>query len=188
MVTQRTLRDKSHNRKEGNKEVKIDWRRVAITSMFGFAFVGPVGHYWYEYLDRAMRRLKLQPKSLKFVTAKVVTDGLIFGPLDLLIFFSYIGFASGRSVEQVKEDVKRDFLPALIVGGTVWPAVQVANFRYVPVRYQLLYVNFFCLLDSSFLSWIEQQGDAPWKQWFSSFHNLERSQEPELISQSNEKM
>lgn len=135
-----------------------------------------------------MRRLKLQPKSLKFVTAKVVTDGLIFGPLDLLIFFSYIGFASGRSVEQVKEDVKRDFLPALIVGGTVWPAVQVANFRYVPVRYQLLYVNFFCLLDSSFLSWIEQQGDAPWKQWFSSFHNLERSQEPELISQSNEKM
>ncbi|KAG6518189.1 protein Mpv17-like [Zingiber officinale] len=188
VVTQRTLRDKSHNNKEENKEVKIDWRRVAITSMFGFAFVGPVGHYWYEYLDRSMRRLQLQPKSLKFVTAKVAADGLIFGPLDLLIFFSYIGFGSGRSIEQVKEDVKRDFLPALIVGGTIWPAVQVANFRYVPVRYQLLYVNFFCLLDSSFLSWIEQQGDAPWKQWFSSFHNLERPQEPKLISQSNEKM
>lgn len=110
---------------------------------------------------------------MKFVTTKVAADGLIFGPLDLLIFFSYMGLASGRSVNQVKEDVKRDFLPALIVGGTVWPIVQVANFRFVPVRYQLLYVNLFCLLDSSFLSWIEQQGDAPWKQWFASFRSLE---------------
>ncbi|XP_010915813.1 uncharacterized protein [Elaeis guineensis] len=158
-----------------DKEFKINWKRVAITSMFGFAFVGPVGHYWYEYLDHYIRvRLQLQPKSLKFVAAKVAADGLLFGPLDLLIFFSYMGFASGRSVEQVKEDVKRDFLPALIVGGGVWPFVQVANFRFVPVRYQLLYVNFFCLLDSCFLSWIEQQGDAPWKQWFSSIGTLEK--------------
>nr|XP_009413818.1 PREDICTED: protein Mpv17 [Musa acuminata subsp. malaccensis] len=173
-VTQRTLRHQSQDRKEENKEINIDWRRVATTSMFGFAFVGPVGHYWYEYLDRIIRvRLQLQPKSMKFVTTKVVADGLIFGPLDLLIFFSYMGLASGRSISQVKEDVKRDFLPALIVGGTVWPIVQVANFRFVPVRYQLLYVNLFCLLDSSFLSWIEQQGDAPWKQWFTSFRSLE---------------
>ncbi|CAL9132997.1 unnamed protein product [Musa textilis] len=174
VVTQRTLWHQSQDKKEENKEINIDWRRVATTSMFGFAFVGPIGHYWYEYLDRIIQvRLQLQPKSMKFVTSKVAADGLIFGPLDLLIFFSYMGLASGRSISQVKEDVKRDFLPALIVGGTVWPIVQVANFRFVPVRYQLLYVNLFCLLDSSFLSWIEQQGDAPWKQWFTSVRSLE---------------
>nr|CAD1843361.1 unnamed protein product [Ananas comosus var. bracteatus] len=158
-----------------DKEFKINWKRVGITSMFGFAFVGPVGHFWYEYLDRVIRyRFHLQPKSVKFVAAKLTADGLLFGPWDLLIFFSYMGFASGRSVEQVKEDVKRDFVPALILGGGVWPIVQIANFRFVPVRYQLLYVNFFCLLDSAFLSWIEQQGDASWKQWFSSFRALEK--------------
>jgi len=69
----------------------------------------------------------------------------------------------------VKEDVKRDIIPALVLGGAIWPAVQIANFRFIPVRYQLLYVNLFCLLDSCFLSWIEQQGDAAWKQWFTSF-------------------
>ncbi|OAY78056.1 Protein Mpv17 [Ananas comosus] len=145
-----------------DKEFKINWKRVGITSM-------------YEYLDRVIRyRFHLQPKSVKFVAAKLTADGLLFGPWDLLIFFSYMGFASGRSVEQVKEDVKRDFVPALILGGGVWPIVQIANFRFVPVRYQLLYVNFFCLLDSAFLSWIEQQGDASWKQWFSSFRALEK--------------
>lgn len=142
------------------------------SSSFGFAFVGPVGHYWYEYLDRFIRR-RFQPNTFKFVASKVAADGFLFGPLDLLLFFSYVGLGQGRSVEQVKEDVKRDFIPALVLGGMIWPAVQIANFRFIPVRYQLLYVNLFCLLDSCFLSWIEQQGDASWKQWFTSFHKIE---------------
>lgn len=110
----------------------------------------------------------MQPKSFRFVATKVAIDGVIFGPLDLLVFFTYMGFTNGKSVPQIKEDVKRDFLPALILEGGIWPILQVANFRYIPVRYQLLYVNFFCLVDSCFLSWVEQQQDAPWKQWLKS--------------------
>ncbi|XP_047943738.1 PXMP2/4 family protein 2-like [Salvia hispanica] len=151
------------------KELKINWRRVATTTVFGLGFVGPVGHYWYEGLDRIIRvRLKLQPNSFRFVASKVAADGIIFGPVDLLVFFTYMGFSSGKNAAQVKEDVKRDFLPALVLEGAIWPAVQVVNFRFVPVRNQLLYVNLFCLLDSCFLSWIEQQQDAPWKRWLKS--------------------
>ncbi|CAN1215140.1 Protein SYM1 [Linum perenne] len=124
----------------------------------------------YENLDKLIKfRLKLVPKSVRFVAAKVAADSIIFGPLDLLLFFSYMGFSTGKNAAQVKEDVKRDFLPSLMLEGGIWPIVQVANFRYVPVQYQLLYVNLFCLLDSAFLSWVEQQKDAPWKQWFRSF-------------------
>ncbi|GAU21102.1 hypothetical protein TSUD_10180 [Trifolium subterraneum] len=155
---------------DDNKEFKINWKRVSTTSLFGLAFVGPVGHYWYEGLDRFIRyRLLLKPNSFRFVAAKVGADGFLFGPLDLLVFFTYMGFSTGKSIPQIKEDVKRDFLPAFILEGGIWPVVQVANFRYVPVRYQLLYVNFFCLLDSCFLSWVEQQQDAPWKEWVKSF-------------------
>ncbi|PUZ58794.1 hypothetical protein GQ55_5G536700 [Panicum hallii var. hallii] len=100
--------------KDKDKEFKVDWRRVGITSSFGFAFVGPVGHYWYEYLDRFIRR-RFQPNTFKFVASKVAADGFLFGPLDLLLFFSYVGVGQGRSVEQVKEDVKRDFIPALVL-------------------------------------------------------------------------
>ncbi|KAL5975911.1 hypothetical protein ACLOJK_020239 [Asimina triloba] len=128
----------------------------------------------YEGLDKVIRlRFQLQPKSLKFVSAKVASDALIFGPFDLLAFFTYMGLSAGKNVTQLKEDVKRDFVPAFVLGGAVWPLFQIANFRFVPVRYQLLYVNIFCLLDSAFLSWLEQQEDAPWKQWFTSFLALE---------------
>ncbi|KZV28012.1 hypothetical protein F511_35240 [Dorcoceras hygrometricum] len=161
-----------------NRELKINWKRVATTSLFGLGFVGPVGHFWYEGLDRFIRlRLQLRPNSFRFVGTKVAVDGIIFGPLDLLVFFTYMGFSTGKSATQVKEDVKRDFLPALILEGGIWPVVQVANFRFIPVRYQLLYVNFFCLLDSCFLSWIEQQEDAPWKQWFRSFLPLKEGKQ-----------
>lgn len=130
----------------------------------------------YEGLDRFIRqRLLLQPGSVRFVASKVAMDGLIFGPFELFVFFSHMGFSTGKSVDQVKEDLKRDFLPALFVESGAWPFVQVVNFRYVPVRYQLLYVNVFCLLDSIFLSWLEQQKDASWKQWFSSSPSKEQS-------------
>ncbi|MCL7048463.1 hypothetical protein MKW94_015001 [Papaver nudicaule] len=146
--------------------------------MFGLAFVGPVGHFWYQGLDRFIKQgLKMPPKSVRFVATKVAVDGIIFGPLDLFVFFTYMGFSTGKSVEQVKEDVKRDFLPALVLEGGVWPLLQVANFRFVPLQYQLLYVNTFCLIDSAFLSWIDQQEDAAWKKWFKSLLTFEKKEQ-----------
>ncbi|KAH9604968.1 hypothetical protein KSS87_001785 [Heliosperma pusillum] len=162
---------------EKDKELKINWKRVAATSFFGFAFVGPVGHFWYEGLDRVLKsRLKMKQNSFRFVGTKVALDGIIFGPLDLLVFFTYMGFANGKAVPQIKEDVKRDFLPALALEGGIWPILQVANFRYIPVRYQLLYVNFFCLLDSCFLSWVDQQEDAAWKKWFMQLFKQQKGE------------
>ncbi|KAF6147285.1 hypothetical protein GIB67_009768 [Kingdonia uniflora] len=133
-ITRSTM--KKHHKKLNDEEVfKINWKRVAITSMFGVGFVGPVGHFWYEYLDRFMKvQLQLPPKSMRFVAAKVALDGVIFGPLDLCLFFTYMGLTSGKSIPQVKEDLKRDFLPALVLEGGVWPIVQIANFRFIPVR------------------------------------------------------
>ncbi|KAJ0807677.1 hypothetical protein HanOQP8_Chr00c008g0684831 [Helianthus annuus] len=166
-VTRVTATKKNY---EDECDLRINWRRVVTTSIFGMAFVGPIGHFWYEGLDRFLIfRLQYPPKSMRFVATKVALDEIIFGPMDLLVFFTYMGFALGKSVTQVKEELKRDFLPALIVESGTWPIVQVINFRFVPVRYQLLYVNLFCFLDSCFLSWLEQQQDASWKQWFRSF-------------------
>ncbi|XP_027068119.1 protein Mpv17 isoform X2 [Coffea eugenioides] len=176
-ITHSTAKNRPLHLSDADKEFKVNWKRVAITSMFGFGFVGPVGHFWYEYLDRFIRfRLKMQPKSVRFVATKVAMDGIIFGPFDLVVFFSYMGFSAGKSASQVKEDLKRDFIPALVLEGGAWPFMQVINFRYVPVRYQLLYVNAFCLLDSAFLSWLEQQEDASWKQWFTSFTTLKKEE------------
>ncbi|RZC13903.1 PXMP2/4 family protein 4, partial [Glycine soja] len=156
---------------DSDAKFTINWNRLAVTSMFGFGFVGSVGHFWYEGLDKFIRfKLQLMPKSVRSVGTKVAMDGIIFGPLHLFVFFTYMGLCAGKNLPQVKEDLKRNYVPALILEGGVWPVVQVFNFWYVPVKYQLLYVNFY-LLDRAFLSWLEQQKDAPWKKLFASFHS-----------------
>nr|GMD86660.1 PXMP2/4 family protein 2 isoform X2 [Ipomoea batatas] len=145
-----------------NKELTMDRKRVGITCMYGIGFFGPLGHFWYKGLDQFIKlRFRLQPNSLQFLATKVAVDILVFGPLNLLLFFTYMGFSMGKSASQVKETIKRDFLPALALEGSVWPLAQAVNFRYVPVQYQLLYVNVFSLLDSAFLSWLEQQQKDP---------------------------
>ncbi|XP_039041401.1 PXMP2/4 family protein 2-like [Hibiscus syriacus] len=115
--------------KDEDEEFKVNWKRVAVTSTFGFGFVGSLGHFWYEALDKFMKmRLQLRLKSARLVGAKVAMDGLIFGLFDLFVFFTHMGFSTGKSVLEVKEDLKRDFLPALILEGGIWPIVQVTNF------------------------------------------------------------
>lgn len=161
--------EENNNKKKAKEEEATDWKRVALASSFGVGFVGPVGHLWYEGLERfVIHGLKLRPNSLRFIATKVACDCLLFGPIHLLAFFTYMGLMSGRPWEEVKHDVERDFIPTYMTEGLGWGFVQVANFRLVPVRHQLLFVNVFCLIDSAFLSWVKHQDDAPWKKYLTS--------------------
>eukprot|EP00897_Mesotaenium_endlicherianum_P002356 jgi/Mesen1/2148/ME000152S01233 len=137
----------------------LDWRRVVTTAGFGAAFG----------LDHVVaQRLLLRPNSVRFLAAKVLADTLLFGPVHLLAWFTYSGLAGGKSLATVRRDVARDFLPAFVTEGALWPSVQLVNFRFVPVRHQLLLVNIMCVADSAFLSWFNTQQDAAWKAWLNS--------------------
>jgi protein Mpv17 len=165
----RGVADAPHEETKKVAEESTDWKRVALASSFGVGFVGPVGHLWYEGLERlVIHGLKLRTNSVPFVATKVACDCVIFGPIHLLAFFTYMGLMSGRPWEIVKRDVERDFIPTYMTEGLGWAVVQVANFRLVPVRHQLLFVNVFCLIDSAFLSWVKHQDDAPWKKYLTS--------------------
>ncbi|KAI3884252.1 hypothetical protein MKW92_013341 [Papaver armeniacum] len=104
----------------------------------------------YEGIDRLIRsRLRFPPNPLRFFSSKIDLDGDVFGPISGILFFSYLGFASGKNLVEVKE-------------AAFGPVIQFIIFPYVPLMYQLLYANMFCLLDSALMSWIEHE-NAPWK-------------------------
>ncbi|KAF3509373.1 hypothetical protein F2Q69_00004844 [Brassica cretica] len=76
-------------------DFKLNWKRVAITSMFGLRFC------WYGGLDKFIKlKLRYVPKSTP----------------------------TGKNTSQVKEGLKRDFLPAIALEGGAWPLLQIANF------------------------------------------------------------
>ncbi|XP_052488801.1 uncharacterized protein LOC105774048 isoform X3 [Gossypium raimondii] len=121
-ITHSTAKKRLQYHKDDDNEFKVNWKRVAVTSMFGFGFVGPVGHFWYEGLDKFIKmRLLLRPKS------------------------------ASRKKHCSSEGRREERLP---------PSLDIGRWRLANRS------------DSAFLSWIEQQKDAPWKQRFTSFTSM----------------
>jgi hypothetical protein len=59
------------------KDFKVNWKRAGITSMFGFTFVGPVGHYWYIFLS-----LTLLSSFLPDIYSAVISMGMKVGSVN----------------------------------------------------------------------------------------------------------
>lgn len=108
----------------------------------------------YEAFESVcINRLKLKPNSFRFITTKVMADTFLFGHVHLLAFFTYMGLASGKPWDEVKHDVKRDFLPSYMTEGLGWAIVQVSVLLWLIVNwiklsskliiYHLLH-DFFC--------------------------------------------
>ncbi|KAL5064070.1 hypothetical protein RYX36_025807 [Vicia faba] len=44
-------------------------------------------------------------------------DVIIFGLIHLFVFFTYMGLSAGKTIHEVKEDLKRNYFPALVLEG-----------------------------------------------------------------------
>uniref|UniRef100_A0A0R0K098 Uncharacterized protein n=1 Tax=Glycine max TaxID=3847 RepID=A0A0R0K098_SOYBN len=110
--------------------------------------------------------------SVHPVKTQAISSAILWGVGDLSAQYITHSAAPKKLLQLSDSDAKFtiNWNRLAVTKGGVWPVVQVFNFWYVPVKYQLLYVNFY-LLDCAFLSWLEQQKDAPWKKLFASFHS-----------------
>jgi hypothetical protein len=141
---------------------------------FGAFCFGPVGHYYFMHLDRFVYKL-YRPGNWRFLAVKVGVDAALFSPLSLAAFFSTVTFLEVNDIGAVKEKLKRDFLPTLACDLCVFPVVQIINFKYVPVRHQLLYFNSVCYFWDIFLSWVQHNG-MPEVLRFMDFNRTEGQQ------------
>jgi protein Mpv17 len=120
--------------------------RLAACTSFGLFVLGPFGHHWYARLDVVTNRL-YAPRSLKNVALKVLLDTAIFNPIFLVVFFTSVSLLEGLTVHDIGRKLYRDFVPSYAVDCSVWPPIQTINFRFVPVKFQLLVVNLGCYFD-----------------------------------------
>mmetsp|Transcript_14732 Transcript_14732/g.44507 ORF Transcript_14732/g.44507 Transcript_14732/m.44507 type:complete len:210 (-) Transcript_14732:1461-2090(-) len=140
------------------KKPVLDRKRLLATGAYATAVVGPVGNWWYGWLDMFARR-HFVPKTLKFVAAKVVIDEVVFTPFHVGIFFALLTAVDGGGFAEIKAKLKQDYLSTLATELIVWPGFQFLNFWKVPLQHQLLAANGATILDSTFLSWARSQDD-----------------------------
>jgi protein Mpv17 len=92
-----------------------------------------------------------------YIGFKIFMDQLVFEPPYLLVFFSSMKFLEGHGVDEVKTTVKNEYVNTFILDCAIWPGAQYLNFRYIPLKFQGLYVNGISLAWASFLSFVSHR-------------------------------
>ena len=132
-----------------------DYLRTGRMAFFGTAIAGPILVGWYRVLERYVN-LATPNRTL---LARVALDQLAFAPPNIAVFFTAQGLLEGKRPSEVKDKLEKAWWPTLQNNWKLWPAVQLVNFKFVPLEHRLLVVNVVALGWNCVLSAVNA-GDA----------------------------
>ncbi|KAI1436146.1 hypothetical protein GGR50DRAFT_259441 [Xylaria sp. CBS 124048] len=127
----------------------FDFERLTRFMAYGFV-MAPVQFKWFGFLSHAFPITK----TSAFVPAlkRVAVDQIAFAPISVALFFSVMTVAEGGGRRAVALKLRDMYLPTLKANYMVWPAVQIINFRLLPVQFQLPFVSTIGIAWTAYLS------------------------------------
>ncbi|KAI4372300.1 hypothetical protein MLD38_010546 [Melastoma candidum] len=115
---------------------KLQLKRLLLKVLFGFAYLGPFGHFLHILLDKIFKGKK-DPKT---VAQKVTLEQLTSSPWNNLVFMIYYGLViEGRPWAHVKTKIKKDYPSVQITSWTFWPVVGWVNHQYMPLQFRVIF-------------------------------------------------
>lgn len=115
---------------------ELDFIRTAQFASIGLVIAGPATRSWYGMLDRCVG------STGRMVALKKVTyDQVFFAPLFLMVLISTIGMFQGHELKDLQRKLQEEYPEILLNNYKIWPVVQLLNFYFVPLQYQVLIVQ-----------------------------------------------
>lgn len=128
---------------------EIDLRRQASIWTYALCYQAPFGHWWYGFLDRQSMRLP----RMWVVPFKVVLDQTVDATVATTLYMSFVPWAEGRADPSwIYHKLRLDFVPTYLVDCSFWPIMMGLNFKFVPLKHQLLFANVCVFAWSTFIS------------------------------------
>lgn len=97
-----------------------DFKRTAKMAAFGIALHGPIGHYWYGFLDRSI--MAKAPTSALAVATKTAIDQILWAPIFTSMFFGSMKLMDGKPGE-IKDELSNKLWPTMKVNWTVYVTI-----------------------------------------------------------------
>ncbi|KAI5820571.1 hypothetical protein BZA77DRAFT_80264 [Pyronema omphalodes] len=134
----------------------FDFQRLIRFASWGF-IIAPFQFKWLQFLSKTFPVTKAAANvpAIK----RVVMDQALFAPVGLLGFFSYMTIAEGGSPKDVKKRLGHVFFPTLKANYMLWPAVQLLNFRVMPLQFQLPFASTVGIAWGTYLSLTNSSAD-----------------------------
>ncbi|KAF2153061.1 putative integral membrane protein, Mpv17/PMP22 family [Myriangium duriaei CBS 260.36] len=135
----------------------FDFERLTRFMAYGF-LMAPVQHKWFGFLSSTFPLTKTAATSAAM--KRVAFDQLLFAPVGLAMFFTFMTIAEGGTINDVKRKFQDVYIPALKANFMVWPAVQMLNFRVIPIQFQIPFVSTIGIAWTAYLSLTNSSDEA----------------------------
>lgn len=113
----------------------FDFERLTRFMAYGFC-MAPLQFRWFKFLEKTFPLTKTS--AFGPAMKRVAFDQLIFAPFGIGLFFTVMTVAEGGGRRAIYQKLRDMYVPTLKANFMVWPAVQIINFRLMPVQFQLV--------------------------------------------------
>ena len=134
----------------------FDFERLTRFMAYPF-LMAPVQWRWFTQLSRWFPLSK--SSSTLPALQRVAMDQFIFAPLGLTAFFTFMTIAEGGGKTAIMEKFQHVYMPTLRANYMVWPAVQMLNFRVIPIQFQIPLVSTVGIAWTAYLSLVNAKED-----------------------------
>lgn len=104
--------------------------------------------FWYGLLWRHVGH-----KGFPSAVTRVAIDQLCFSPFYTGSFLFIVWTFGGRDWKAIEERLKAQYVDIMLSSYCIWPWMQLVNFYFVPLSYQVLVVQVVALCWNVYLSW-----------------------------------
>eukprot|EP00210_Caulerpa_lentillifera_P002820 g2694.t1 len=119
--------------------------------LFGVLMDGPIGHVWYSNIDRLV--MPSEPTAPKAVFIKTCLDQLAWAPFFNCVFIAFIDILKGHPM-MIPHTIRMKFGKTMMANYALWPLAHVINFRFVPSKQRILYINAVQICWTTYLSYL----------------------------------
>ncbi|XP_071455335.1 mitochondrial inner membrane protein Mpv17-like [Hetaerina americana] len=133
---------------------EMDPVRVARFGALGVVFMGPALWAWYQALHRFVGPGGRGTKGRVILgLKKVFWDQVVLAPPFYAAFIIVNGAIQQKDWTSIRRSIDDNFKDVMINNWKLWPAVQFVNFSFVPLKFQVLFEQSFCLIWNTYLAW-----------------------------------
>jgi len=124
--------------------LRMDLWRYLRSGAAGLLFLGPLAHFYYEFVAESLGAWP--------AVAKVALDQTLYLSLYNTVYYLVLGWLAGRPLVEVATQYTKQFWQLLSAGWKLWPFVGVITYTLIPTAHRVLFVDVIEVAYSAILS------------------------------------